>query len=419
VWNSGTYYGFFEADTVAIVWHFPEQLGQVSIPILAFENTGKLWIGSSNGLFRYNGSTYQPFPTTSAPPIGQVSCLDIDKQGDKWVGGDKGLARLSGEQWTAYTKENSGLPDNKINCVEIDKKNKKWFGTENGLAKFDGSTWRVFTLKNSKLPGRYIYDLAIDSSNSVWMKTAWVDQYSSKGIGEIGNLVKFDGVQWQKYETKGDLATSSEVTKIEVAPNGHVWVSLRKHRMLWTTEETIYEERRKNHGNNYLLSEFNGKRWINHDIPSKPLFCFREIDTHYESAYKSITFRKKSIWVGNSANVNQLDLAKYQWLTLYSQNTDLSSGYEVVLAPNGELWISTGYAFDVWRDTGLVQYKDVPAGMPGGVFDLHFDSTGNMWVGTDYGIGMLSGSISTFKKYGIEKTREGYRHRRKRANSDN
>ena len=90
-------------------------------------------------------------------------------------------------EWTVYTSDNSGLPDNRVNEVKIDDDGNIWVGTEKGLARFDGTNWATWNPANSGLPFSKIRALAVDGQGNVW-----VGQVKRTNQDLPGGLARFD-----------------------------------------------------------------------------------------------------------------------------------------------------------------------------------------------------------------------------------
>ena len=62
---------------------------------------------------------------TTGLPDNNVYSVAVEDNGAKWIGTYNGLARFDGDKWTAYHSSNSSLPDAFITYIEIDKSGKK------------------------------------------------------------------------------------------------------------------------------------------------------------------------------------------------------------------------------------------------------------------------------------------------------
>jgi PAS domain S-box-containing protein len=108
------------------------------------EADGTLWIGTDNGLDRWNPQTGQfthlwsGEKTSNGLHSAVIQALHRDQRGDLWVGTSDGLYRLiDAEQGTfdRYTVED-GLSDNMILGI-LEAEDRLWLSTSNGLTAFD------------------------------------------------------------------------------------------------------------------------------------------------------------------------------------------------------------------------------------------------------------------------------------------
>ncbi|HJV22523.1 MAG TPA: ATP-binding protein [Holophagaceae bacterium] len=114
----GSERGLFELDRQGkLLGHHrvPSNLGSAPIgAVLSFQ--GQLLVGLSRGLARFEGGTFTPIHTGS-PLTGQViSALAADSQGRLWAGSSRGLWVLDHGQWKAAGFQ-QGLPDDAISFI--------------------------------------------------------------------------------------------------------------------------------------------------------------------------------------------------------------------------------------------------------------------------------------------------------------
>ncbi|MEA5129549.1 MAG: helix-turn-helix domain-containing protein [Proteiniphilum sp.] len=78
---------------------------------------------------------------------GQIFCFRPDTEGNLWIGSSEGVARYNGvtEDMTLFTSRNSPLPEGNVYEVFFDSEGKGWFCTDKGLALFDPNTGSVRT----------------------------------------------------------------------------------------------------------------------------------------------------------------------------------------------------------------------------------------------------------------------------------
>lgn len=78
---------------------------------------------------------------------GQIFCFRADTEGNLWVGSSDGVMRYNGstEEITLFTSINSPLPEGNVYEVFFDSERKGWFCTDKGLALFDPNTRSIRT----------------------------------------------------------------------------------------------------------------------------------------------------------------------------------------------------------------------------------------------------------------------------------
>jgi signal transduction histidine kinase/ligand-binding sensor domain-containing protein len=90
-------------------------LGNMAISALAQEPGGYLWIGTQNGLFRYDGARFQRFELShgvpgpnSGPSLSpHVTALHVDSSGRLWAGTREGLYRWQGQRMVPMQFQNA------------------------------------------------------------------------------------------------------------------------------------------------------------------------------------------------------------------------------------------------------------------------------------------------------------------------
>jgi signal transduction histidine kinase len=129
---------------------------------IAEDKRGTLWVDADgDGVQRFDPKTARFTPTHPQGKDGspflykRVQSLHVDHEGAVWAGTSNGLYRYDVETETtaAYT-EHDGLPSNTVSCVFEDDSGDLWLGTSNGLSRLDRArkTFRNYSLADG-LPG--------------------------------------------------------------------------------------------------------------------------------------------------------------------------------------------------------------------------------------------------------------------------
>jgi ligand-binding sensor domain-containing protein/signal transduction histidine kinase len=168
----------------------------------------RVWAGTrGEGLFQFQAGRFRPVPGTEA--LGrQIFALFEDHRGQLWVGTQNGLARWNGEDWNIYT-----TPDGLVvRAVAEDADGNLWVGTESrGLNFFKDGKFIAYQKSPGGLPGNGIFCLYLDRDGVLWVGTS--------GHG----LARFDHGQWRRYSTDDGLASNSIDYLIE-DDDGFLWI---------------------------------------------------------------------------------------------------------------------------------------------------------------------------------------------------
>lgn len=173
------------ADQEIIFDQPPQDLGlsQRSINCMLQDREGFLWIGSWEGLIRYDGQSTTLFQAdhSSANRLTSNKILTIfeDRDGILWIGTHTGgLFRYDRDhdsflQFRCDPANPGSLSDNNVWSIEQDEKGYLWIGTEKGLNKFDPATGifcSYFTSETDQrsISNNFITDLHIDPEGRLW-----------------------------------------------------------------------------------------------------------------------------------------------------------------------------------------------------------------------------------------------------------
>lgn len=193
---------------------------------VAVDRKGYLWVGTPNGLARYNGHKWITLDLPTAKFSNWARSILFSNDGSMWVGTyGAGLCRLKDGQWTVYTKQTSNLPGNLVKAlVEVtDSKGQRtiWIGTEDGgLAALSGDKWTTYNTENSKLLSNAIFSITpqvvANGETILWLGT----------VG--GGVARLAGDQWTIYNTKNSALPSDNVACVLITKSTQgqeeVWV---------------------------------------------------------------------------------------------------------------------------------------------------------------------------------------------------
>jgi len=291
-----------------------------SIYCIVIDELGNKWIGTSEGLVKFDGTNWTVYNTSnSGLPNNVVWSIAIDGSGNKWIGTELGgLAKFDDTNWTVYNTSNSGLPDNYIHSIAIDGSGNKWIGTYDGLAKFDGTNWIVYNTSNSGLPGNWVNSLAIDGGGNKWIGTYW-------------GLAKFDDTNWTVYNISNSGLPHNWVHSLAIDGSGNKWIG------------TLY---RDPGGFNPALAKFDGSNWTVYDNSNSGL-----PDNFINSLAIDGNGNK---WIGTGGGLAKFD--DTNWTVYNTSNSGLPDNdvYSIVIDGSGNKWIGTTGGLAVFNEGGVV-----------------------------------------------------------------
>ena len=133
---------------------------------------GSLWLGSGEGLYRFDGFTFEWIRAIDgdSPAPTEVYALLAAANGDLWIGTSFNGAILLRNGVAKRFPQFEGIPLNTtIWTLTEDLDGTIWAATAHGLQRFDGSQWRSVG-KAWGLPEMVGFSAQIDSNGTVWAK---------------------------------------------------------------------------------------------------------------------------------------------------------------------------------------------------------------------------------------------------------
>ena len=374
------------------------------ISALAQTEDGYLWIGSPQGLFRFDGvkfEEYRPQPGVELPSYG-IYYLMATPDGGLWIAfAPTGLGFLKDGYLTLFTKPEE-LPDSQIHSFARDHDGSIWAGTETGLVLREGTRWIPIGHDWNFAP-EVIRDLFVDREGTLWVATVKVIEFLRRGskafelAGAAGPSITTlaqakDGRVWFADDSKG------EVRPVPIAGhNSHAEdpavVEDGLHEMLIDREGALWITRYDSGLVRIRYPEKLGNRKLGpHDTD---LETFDERDGFSGGfAYKLLEDHEGNIWVGCSKGLVQFRHNQVVPVSLPQRYQKL-----VLLAgADGDIWLGTINTKPLLHIRGESLLVEKGGEQASSVFR---DSNGDVWWGCATGIWRQSGT--TFKYFTMPK----------------
>ncbi len=403
-------------------WGEDDGLPQNFVSALAQTPDGYLWLGSEEGLIRFDGVHFAIYTPSNTPALstGWVKALWADSDGTLWIGtGGGGLVRYRDGVFTAFTHED-GLSDDRVGAVLRDRSGRLWIGTEGGgLARFVDGRFETVG-KEAGLSGDYVFSIAEDSAGTIWVGTdAGLNRLDASGIrvytrrdglasdrvtalaagrggvlwvGGVGGVTRLRGGEFVRYGSKDGL-TSELVNWLYEDARGALWIGTHggglnrlydgaisaltsatgfPGDMVWT----IYEDRE-------------GHLWLG--VVAAGLVRLQDgaFDTYGKSeglsadiALAVLEDRSGALWVGTAGGgVNRIAGGD---VVAYGTRDGLAHDVVIALAEssNGDIWVGTAVGGLSRIRGGRVRTFRAEDGVIGGPIGVILeDRAGNLWLG--------------------------------------
>ncbi len=412
-------------------WQTADGLPASTVTALLQTRDGWLWVGTTNGLARFDGVRFTLFGEAHGLPNLTISCLHEDRAGTLWAGTEGGgLARWQdGTFLTRSTGE--GLAGNTVYAIEEDPEGQLWVGTAAGMGVWDGTAMTrhvegpVARLAQGQEelwiihPDRRLMawdgkDLALLPAS---LDRARFSSVSALAAGLEGTLWFGGANGYVAHLDKGTVSTfgegesvlSSNVLALMPARGGDLWVGTsasglaRLRGQDWlhlTTDDGL-----PSNAVRALCEDREGQLWVG--TAGGGLTCLRPkrletITTQDGLSHNAIMAlcndREGVVWIGtHGGGLNRWD-AKGASPRAPSYLLDNQSISSLAVRRDGTFWLGTsGRGAYRLRQDAAGPLTEV-AGLPGKVVTAFCeDQGGRLWFGTlDGGPACLEGEQMTF-----------------------
>ncbi|HEY3937725.1 MAG TPA: two-component regulator propeller domain-containing protein, partial [Bryobacteraceae bacterium] len=365
---------------------------------LLADHENNLWIGThGGGLTRFRQGKFKTFTLQDGLPNESIWCLYEDAQGAVWIGTDGGgLVRYFEGRFHTFTTAD-GLADNAVFSISGDAHGTLWIGTHNGLSKFAPSRH----LPGGSFGGSFTTFRTKDGIGSDFVRVVYVDRYGTVWIGaNEGGLSTFGSHGIVHWTTKDGLTGNTVISLYEDASNT-VWAGTLggglnriingKVRALknWgglsgDGVRAIFEDRESN----LWLGSTGGGVTRLRDGPITTISTEEGLAS--DSILPVYQDRDGAMWIGSDHGLERL---KDGVFTRYTHAEGLPDDlvFSVTQDGHGDIWAGTRRGL-ARLQAGRFLQMDTSMGLPGGsVACTYTDRDGDLWVGTRGGLSHFDG----------------------------
>ena len=407
---------------------------------------GYLWLGTLNGLVRYDGYSMKIFQPdindTNSISDGNIVSIFEDKSKSLWIGTENGLNRFDRDNETFKSfkydpKNNRSINGNVIKCIYEDESEKFWVGTNWGLNLFDRDkqifTQYYFRDSDLKLYGKSIPGYHYLIVNSLVEEPGTKDLLvgtSAAGLFRFGVKEKI----LSKYKFNSSMISDEKIGTIQSfykSRDGKIWIASsntlsrldppKKECKSYIDFFTIKQT--KNERGTVIEDRF-GLIWFGFWAPGKgvfninpktessrqyKLFPEKQVGTDYNRIYSLYEDRSGIIWIGSwLSGLMKWDRRKYKFQVLENDPGNKngisdSRVYNLIFDPKGYIWLATPKALDKFNfNTGEFQHFLInKENITENIYHFIIDKSGDIWMGGTLPDGLVkfSPADGSFRSY--------------------
>ncbi len=418
-----------------------EGLGNLVVMSLLQDSTGFIWVGTQNGLFRYDGGNFKRFGADEGLPSTRIFSLHETPDGILWAGTELGAASRSGNR---FVVADIGGPA-RVSSFASGRDGRVFAATTRGL--MSGHSPEGGPVRFQPVDSQPSYSVHVDPAGIVWFgcerrlcrmldgKVTTLSLTARAAEGAIRErwdaiLTDRDGRLWIRSSTRllslapgpappvdesGSLAESTLFGRLYLTRDGTLWVPTdrglaRRTRKGWEligtrhglTSGFVSSVLQDREGSLWIGMRGAGvARWLGRDTWQN----WGEPEGLSNDSIRAIRRDSRgAIWVGTDFGVNRMRPGESGWKIWTSREGLKGNAVRGMMeGPDGAMWTG-GYPGGVTRfdpDSDAIRSYGAEAGLTSDrIMSLQFDKEGRLWAATDNGLfrGTPRGTTMRFEK---------------------
>ena len=326
-------------------WSLAEGLPQTSVVALAQDADGYLWIGTEEGLVRFDGLRFTVFDRRNTPALRSHIIQALAADGDGlWIGTRAGAYRYENGHFESL----DGLAaDSNIRVLLVETPTRVWAAADDGLYLYDGSRFALAP-QGAALPTLPARSLLIDRQGKFW-------------IGTQDGLCRFAGTRSEKPE------------HCFTADDG--WVDPRTLALLEDSKERIW------------VGTFDGL----YQVIGDTLVPYERQSELYQSSVRALAEdRRGDLWIGTTGALHRSSAERLEVLR-WPGGEPVQSIFALLSDDQGSIWAGSRVDGLVHTRERLIRNLGPDQGLPDKIaWTVLEDRSGALWTATAGGLARLA-----------------------------
>lgn len=371
--------------TLFTTTHFSARQGLPSSTITAItqDANGAIWIGTTDGLAKFNGSQFQLFDrSTTKLPSNHITALYLAHDNSLWIGTERGIVKESDETFTTFVSANQP-----ILSIDSDREGHLFIQSTTGTFELSGPEF--VATKTALNPVRRSWLKESKQFNIPEITTIFIDRESNSWIGTRHGLFllisgSFALIQMDKEEENHPISfVSPHSTNKIVASDG-------KKVFIGTPDEMKEVEKLPFNSIYSLFSDTSDKVWTATDkgiFQTNSRGKFIRFSGHIAKDGILLKDSRESLWLAQKNALTLLSSTPKKSFKLGKPNDIITSLLE---DSHGILWIGTDNGLYIKKRDNFVRYSTQDGLVSNSVRTIFEDSNGNLWIiSTESGITII------------------------------
>jgi ligand-binding sensor domain-containing protein/serine phosphatase RsbU (regulator of sigma subunit) len=424
-------------------------LTETVINCIMQDSRGYIWIGTNDGLNRYDGHSFYIFrnklsdSTTICDNL--IRSITEDKSGNIWIATSNGLSKFDRADGCFYNFYHSSsipasLSDNSVYCVFIDSEGWLWVKTTDMLELFDPVK---NTFKHFKPFGNVFNRLSPLNHNVIYE-----DVFQNIWLGTKDGLHLFD-----RKRERFQLFTHDEMDPMSISNNavrtifedhkGNLWIGtdnginqyLRRAKSFRHFIKPLTKFGQKyNNVINTMCQDMLNYLWVGTTDGLFRLNPVNEECTSFEELFPEITIGNISrvnsimidhtniIWIGTTQGLIKIDTRSTKFHTFhkqtkYDEESSINNISSIYVDEKQNVWTGTwGKGIQIYNHANVLEKEITSSNKTASlslacdnITTLHYSSPYGLWIGTSNGLylydlkkQLLKNYVSLYSDYSID-----------------